>query len=241
MLVLLTRKVPIEPAWFIKSVGAYTFYEDAPAADAEKDYLKFEAIMAGMAANNEFATAHLNFSRFFIKFYETHPEYQPIIIVRDLRDACVSLVIYQWSEIETEIGPSTFDQKLSWVIEGNYGITHFPILNIKKNAREAALWKKVPQTLFVKFENLVGPEGGGSSRDQQRSITKTANALGMRIDEGALAHICASIFGNKGPAVVNGTFRSGQIGAWKKHFTRKHVKTFRQHLGEYQKALGYFE
>lgn len=239
MLVLLTRKVPIEPAWFLKSVGAYTFYEDAPRANAEADYIKFEKIMAGMAGNNEFACSHLNFSQFFQKFYEKNPQYQPIIIVRDLRDACVSLVYYQWNEIETAIGPSSFDQKLKWVIAGNYGITRFPILNIKKNAREAAQWKQCPEALFIKFENLVGPEGGGSTNYQVKEITSTANMLGIPINQTLIAQISANIFGTRGPPVVNGTFRSGQIGSWKKHFNKEHVKAFRKHLGDYQKILGY--
>lgn len=239
MLHMLAQKHPIDPAWFLKGVGGYHFYEDVPNVDKEADYLKFLNLMKRMAANNEFAVAHFNFSDFFLQFSENNPNYRAIIIVRDLRDACVSLVYYQWKEIEAAIGPSTFEEKLKWVIRGDYGVTKYSILNIRKNAREALKWKGNSHAYFIRFEDIVGPEGGGCYSAQLKTVTNVANFLGIRLCQYDLAVISHNLFGYRGPTLLNNTFRSGQIGSWKSHFDKSTEHTFKKYLGKYQNAFGY--
>ena len=65
----------------------------------------------------------------------------------------------------------------------------------------------------VRFEDLVGPEGGGSVEVQARCIQHIAQHIGHDVNLKKASEIGKELFGG------TGTFREGRIDGWKKYFT----------------------
>jgi len=72
---------------------------------------------------------------------------------------------------------------------------------------------KSKNCVTVRFEDLVGAQGGGSLDVQTKEIQKIAQHVGVEIDLKKAAEIGKELFGG------TGTFREGSIDGWKKHFT----------------------
>ncbi len=76
--------------------------------------------------------------------------------------------------------------------------------------------------MLVKFENLIGPKGGGSYEQQLKTIMKISQHLGIPLSLQKIQTVIADLFGG------TWTFREGQIGGWKKYFTPEIKKAFKQ-------------
>jgi len=94
-------------------------------------------------------------------------------------------------------------------------------------------WKNVPGVCTVRFEDLVGPQGSGSSNAQYESIEKIANHLDMPLNSEQITAVARELFGG------TATFNKGELGKWKRYFTEKHKELFKQHAGQLLIDLGY--
>jgi hypothetical protein len=95
-----------------------------------------------------------------------------------------------------------------------------------------ALWLlRHPRVCTLSFEDLVGPEGGGSTETQTAAVAKLAAFLDVDDDPAAVAD---RLF-NPGSY----TFHRGQIGAWREHFTPEHEELFQRRYGNVVDAYGY--
>lgn len=94
-------------------------------------------------------------------------------------------------------------------------------------------WLKDPGVCSIKFENLVGPNGGGSRQKQIKEITKIANHLKLKVTPNKIKEIASNLWGN------SGTFRSGKIGSWRTHFTERQKNIFKSLAGQLLIDLGY--
>lgn len=74
-------------------------------------------------------------------------------------------------------------------------------------------WMKNKKFYTVKFENLVGPKGGGTQALQDKEIDSIAQHLGVKLSPAHKNQIINEVFGG------TWTFREGAIGGWKKYFT----------------------
>ena len=86
----------------------------------------------------------------------------------------------------------------------------------------------------VRFENMVGPRGGGSYETQRQEVHKIARHLGIRLEEKDVQHIASNLFHR-----TSTTFRKGMIGDWKKHLTPEHRAAFKSIAGQLLVELGY--
>ncbi len=86
---------------------------------------------------------------------------------------------------------------------------------------------------MVRFEDLVGPEGGGSAEAQRRAVGSVAAHLGLEADEATLERVGRSIFG------AGQTFRKGTIGGWKEEFSGEHERAAEEVVGPLLAELGY--
>lgn len=75
--------------------------------------------------------------------------------------------------------------------------------------------------LTVRFEDLVGRQGGGSDTKQFEMINKIAKHLNMSVNNDKILEIIHNLFGG------STTFNSGQIDGWKKYFTPEVKKAFK--------------
>lgn len=219
-------------------VGPYNFPGDSRQTMVSDS--QFEAAMLQYKNTGTYPLSHTNMTELYQKFNVKHPEYVRFIVVRDLRDALVSCVFYLWNQLERELGPTTFDQKLTFLINMKHTKTKNALLNIYRNAELAMKCLKDPCLIWLRYEELVGEKGGGNRELQEKSIVKVANALGICLTQPKLDDIVEVLFGNcSGPQIPTNTFREGKIGDWKRYFKLKHIMDFNKKWGKFQLALGY--
>lgn len=201
-----------------------------------------EAALFQCKKNNQFAYHHTGtfYNRqydgnSFYLFGRQHPEYVQILQIRDLRDVFVSLVYYFDKEnkqrwLDCGISPDApFADKLTVSIQSL----------LKTDINQAMKWLKDPNVVVMRFEDLVGPSGGGTLKAQEQAIVTLANALGIALTDQRLQQVTENLFGTqKGPKTPT-TFNSGQTGSWRKHYNEGHKRLFNATWGDHQKTLGY--
>ena len=74
-----------------------------------------------------------------------------------------------------------------------------------------AMWSNSSDNLLLKFEDLVGPNGGGTKNQQRKALSQIIKHLGIEesYNENDLDFLGAASFGK------TSTFRKGSIGRWK--------------------------
>jgi hypothetical protein len=174
----------------------------------------------------KFSHIHFNFSPKGIRLYKEYG-IKPFFIYRDPRDQIIAWALSENTDSERSIEDRIFDtidpyKEYFW---GYHGINDL-YTNI-------APWADAPSVCAVKFEDLVGPAGGGSIEKQHNAIQRVANHLGLTLSDTVIALIANGLFGN------STTFREGKIGAWKEYFTQEHKDLFKKHAGQILIDLGY--
>lgn len=95
-------------------------------------------------------------------------------------------------------------------------------------------WQHEPYNMIVKFEDMVGLSGGGSSAAAERTIRDIAEHIELQLSPDEIARIASESYDTKSP-----TFRRGMIGDWKEHFLPEHKVMFKAVAGELLIDLGY--
>ncbi len=176
---------------------------------------------------NEFFATHVRYSKEAVDIFNKY-EYKTFFIYRDPRDRVVSLVnwVYKggWNQ---RLAKSPL-RKLPFSVL----LTHF-IKRVKKDYDAFLAWAEEKNCCVVRFENLVGPQGGGDFHIQIKEIQKIAHHIQCPINGEVLSRCVTELFGG-GP-----TFHSGQIGSWKQHFDEHHRILFKKIAGQLLIDLGY--
>jgi hypothetical protein len=97
---------------------------------------------------------------------------------------------------------------------------------------EETLWLlRHPDVCKVSFEELVGPEGGGSTEAQLCALARLTEFIGadVRVEDFA-----GSLFNRD-----SFSFHYGQIGRWRSSFTPEHREIVQQRFGQIVSAYGY--
>ncbi len=161
--------------------------------------------------------------------------YKVIFILRDPRDHLVSMAHWflggEWhwmraSQIkdkEALITELITGEQFQWkCYEGCIG------------GRLKSLQKLNQEQVWVtRFESLVGPQGNGSEKEQTIEIRRLASFIGKKISLEEAKTIGASLFGN------TATFRKGEVGSWKEHFTEAQVALYKAIYKKKLVKLGY--
>lgn len=91
------------------------------------------------------------------------------------------------------------------------------------------LRKQTNAPLYIcRFERLVGSRGGGSDAEQFQEIRGLCGYLGAHLTDDDVRDVGAQLFGN------TATFKQGQIGAWREHFSQRVRQAF---YIQYQQVL----
>jgi hypothetical protein len=156
-------------------------------------------------------------------------------MIRDPRDILVSTVnwvsVGRWytsKEYQNWFNALSFDEQLRAVME-----LPEEFYSIRFYLNQALLWMKEPDVFVCRFEDLVGPEGGGDRGRQERAIRDVAMHLGIHVPGWKVSRIAEELFG-KSP-----TFRKGQIGKWREHFSKENIATCKRIFGQLLIDLGY--
>ena len=154
-----------------------------------------------------------------------------IFIYRDPRDLVLSLISSRYSgTVLQQLGLNSKMLSRPKREAISYMITH---INAIYNRYIG--WIGTPQVYSVRFEDLVGPQGyrNSSQEIQVREIINIANHIGISISDNRALEIAQSLFGG------TATFNKGQVGRWKKEFTKEHKALFKKHAGQLLIDLGY--
>lgn len=166
-----------------------------------------------------------------------------ITIIRDPRDVCVSDAFHILKRTEHRLHPyyikMSESQRLMASIVGMESTQlsgDLPSSDIGSHYRNYLGWVKQGAESVVKFEDLIGEKGGGDDRIQMETVAKVAGYLGLQLSKQKIADLCTNLFWTKAK-----TFRRGQIGDWKKHFSSEHVAAFNRVIGSMMHDFGYYE
>lgn len=85
----------------------------------------------------------------------------------------------------------------------------------------------------VKFEDLVGSNGGGSFEKQIQSLEKINKHFNFYLDHSGIISVSNKLFGN------SWSFRKGQIGEWRNYFDPSISLGFNKKFGTILYDLGY--
>ena len=169
--------------------------------------------------------------------------YKGFFCIRDPRDVTVSLAFY--SKTAEFVGPNlselSLDQQLTYLLNTEKKYQVFSkdnaffcdIPNVKSLYNLQTGWGKEKNFFIIKFEDLIGPKGNGSLQKQLKTIKAIAQHININLSNKQILNISNNLFGN------TETFRKGQIGDWKNHFSQKHKLLAKKTLGKILIDLGY--
>jgi len=95
-------------------------------------------------------------------------------------------------------------------------------------------WLEESHCYAVRYEDLVGPKGGGSSEKQLQVVRELIAFTGTPKGQLTSEEVAASLFDERA-----NTFREGQIDSWRKDFTPELHNLFLQEAGGLLTQLGY--
>jgi sulfotransferase 6B1 len=200
---------------------------------------------------------HLPHSTFWVSHLLPLPEYREILrdagkfsvffIYRDPRDQLVSHVHYirkrrnKNSPIFNDIVDTmSNDELLTALIKGcplrcsdNETNTHIITSGVNTYYRTYLTWLDLPEVCAIRFEDLIGPRGGGSHEALCTTLERMSHHMRITLTEREMNKIMSQLFGN------SPTFHEGKIGSWKKTFTEEHKRIFKEYAGQLLIDLGY--
>ena len=154
---------------------------------------------------------------------------RPVMIVRDPRDVATSYYTfemkYRWLPHYRFFNQlATNDERLMAMIRGDVAYGLGPLA---ASMQTYTGWLDDPECLIVKFEDLVGAQGGGSDERQRAAVASIAQHVGLALDDSDVQAVAGQVF-NRGAQ----TFRKGVIGDWRNHFSAEHVAAFNESGGQ---------
>jgi len=164
------------------------------------------------------------------------PKFAPYFIFRDPRDVVVSHVFYVTDMEARHVHHGyyqslpDFNARLTASILGrpDAGI-EFP--NIAARFEPYLGWLERKEVLIIHFEDLIHDRAAALNRIMEHLLSRIPLQTPRQL---ILDSLEASINPTKSP-----TFRSGKTGEWRKHFTEKHKRIFKEAAGDLLIKLGY--
>jgi hypothetical protein len=158
-----------------------------------------------------------------------------VVMVRDPRDVAVSLVSYVLDQPQHFLHDRFIsmppDERLVHAIRGVDGSGR--LLDLRARFDSVLQWQRWSGAMVTRFEDLVGPDGGGSATEQANALGRIATHVDVAMTEAQLREAAGSLFGG------TRSFRRGQIGSWHEHFKPHHANLLKQITGDLLVELGY--
>ena len=188
--------------------------------------------------NGQIISAHLYWSKALSDFLD-HKE---ILMIRDLRDVCVSSAHYCAKDKRHRLY-NYFNSLGNWSEQLSAAIKGIDASKLADRVRSKSIaehvegyvpWVHDRRCLVIKFEDLVGAKGGGGAENQINAIRGIASHIGLDLSDDKVNEIAVNSFTNK-----TKTFRKGQIGGWRDEFSDENIELFKQVAGKQLIDLGY--
>ena len=188
----------------------------------------------------QFLTAHIPSRPEIAKLlYEL--KFKIVFIIRDPRDVVVSHAFYV-TRLDRHYLHKRYnnvfhskEERIMASIAGFAADGWGPGLDpINSQLEDYAGWLVDEHTHACRFEDLIGPNGGGDPLVQRMAIDKFAKYVDRPISEEEINRISNCIWTPK-----SNTFRKGVIGDWKNHFNDEHKIMFKKIAGQHLISMGY--
>tara|TARA_B100001113_G_C21104024_1_gene620021 strand:- start:1295 stop:2173 length:879 start_codon:yes stop_codon:yes gene_type:complete len=191
--------------------------------------------------DGEYMLSHIPYSLAMEKIL-INLKWKNIVIIRDPRDQCASVLNklkkkknnpashYLYQNLRTD------SDRIKALINGYDGSNNLRgMVSLETMYRSVLEWQEKGNFIFIKFEDLIGPNGGGNLDNQKATIIqilKHINYDHFDNDEivERIGHHC---FGS------TNSFWKGQIGNWKNVFDKEIAKIFENNISDLLNQLGY--
>jgi len=189
----------------------------------------------------EFLTAHLPYDAFVARLVHDI-QARMVVIIRDPRDVVVSHVHYVTYKDKNHRLRAYYRRlpndhaRLMTSIRGIPASPDAPYIylpDIDQRFQGILRWRE-HGAYVVRFEDLIGPQGGGDAQRQRDEIQAIARHIGWPLTSEQVERIAQALFYQR-----SATFRKGIIGDWKRHFTDEHKRAFKEVAGDLLIRLGY--
>lgn len=165
---------------------------------------------------------HWTFTQEFNNYLQKKT-YANFLMIRDPRDMVVSFAhmihkgpaghVANVEKIILDLITAKKEYFLRWAVEIHQTYPLLWEIGLYKFYTMYLPWGKAKNFMVVKFEDLIGKNGGGSTKRQMQTIQKMGAHLGFIITPTQAEQIIDNLFGG------TWTFREGKIGGWRQHFT----------------------
>ncbi|MBF0240764.1 MAG: sulfotransferase domain-containing protein, partial [SAR324 cluster bacterium] len=145
--------------------------------------------------------------------------YHHLVIIRDPRAVVASLLPFILDAWKTGMGSHFLEadfktmspiQRLNFILEGGYApLAKVEIKSFAEVYRSMLAWRNQPNSLFMRFEDLVGEQGGGDIDQQKITVEKIASFLRIPFDK-EVENRLKTVYDTS-----SRTFRTGKIDGWK--------------------------
>ena len=188
-----------------------------------------------------FVTAHARFHP-VLQGLMKELQFRHILLLRDPRDVVVSYASFvqrePWHYFHKFYSETlkTNEERITATIRG-FGkntIVNYPLASIGELYEGFVAWLEDPHTLVVRFEDIVGPRGGGDRNRQLAEIRRLGDFIERPLSEEQAKRVADETYGGGGL-----TFRKGLSGNWQNHFTGGHRQLFKETTGDLLIRLGY--
>lgn len=189
--------------------------------------------------------SHCNYVKHNIDLFNRYKNNKYFFIYRDPRDAVVSMISHLNECVERNkqspngnlmLNFSNTDEMIHFIITG-YGrlfhadLTHLYLVSDYYN--NFLSWFKDSKFCIIKYENLIGDEGLGSSDLQFNELEKIYKHLGLKYCPNDIKNVASNLFGG------THSFREGSIGKWKSYFNLANKQLMGKLMGQALIDLGY--
>lgn len=173
-----------------------------------------------------------------------------LFFIRDPRDALASLLVYMekikadgdfrdFMEIDSKIYDDlSMDEKLEALMTGSCCTSY-----MKKFLKGFHGWTQIKKGLVLRFEDLIGPRGGGSLEKQLKVLKKISSYLNFQLSYEEMLAVAEytnnTRLGARITEVFGLTFVGGQIGNWPLFFNEENKALFKKLYGKELIKLGY--
>jgi hypothetical protein len=160
------------------------------------------------------------------------------LMLRDPRDVVLSLAQYLSDNAKhplySHFRTLSRDERVETAIRGLSPAQGRPgLLDIVTRYQSVLRWRDMPFNYTLTFEDLIGPEGGGSAETQLRVLAECAEHLGIRYTRADLDRVIGNMYGG------THTFRQGRRDRWRSEFTETDEAIFKSVAGTLLIELGY--
>lgn len=189
-------------------------------------------------APGEFALWHVPYSKSMQQIV-SELDVAMILVVRDPRDVAVSharhIARFTGHRLHKQFSAMTAVQQMHAVIMGLVEEATGEVVLESLADRYAHLlgWRRHSRVLVVRFEDLVGEQGGGSAATQRDAVGDLLRFVGVPADGSLVQRMAASVFGG------TVTFHRGAIGSWRSELDDSQAAQIERALSGVMDSLGY--